>query len=166
MRDQSNLINAFIPLHEKKWEASLFSDKAIKSSVEYHLETLARALSGRTQLIIRMAEKDRPFEQVNHIQSDDGNWIVKTEKYKWMCKIDEFRVYGINKIQLWLNVIDFWAGRTIKFPCGGASTRSRYEGRAIEALEAAKYWIGKQHDFRGEDPPVELIERALKELGV
>lgn len=166
MRDQSNLINEFIPLHEKKWEASLFSDKAIKSSVEYHLEILARTLSGRTELIIRMAEKDHPFEQINHIQSDNGDWIVKTEKYKWMCNIGEFRVYGINKIQLWLNVIDFWAGRTTKFPCGGASMRVKDEVRAIEALEAVKYWIGKQHDFRGEDPPMELIDMALKELGL
>ena len=36
------------------------------------------------------------------------------------ARMMEFIFYGNTKIEVWLNIIDFWAGKVTMFPCGGA----------------------------------------------
>lgn len=121
MRNQSNLLNSFLPEHEKEWDARLFIDDAIKTKVEYDLESIARALSGNAK--IRLEYKpthDSFFEHTEHIEADDKSWIKVTKKYKIEARMMEYVFYGNTKTDIWLRVIDFWAGKKTIFPCGGA----------------------------------------------
>lgn len=121
MRNQNEMIDCFMPKHEKEWESRLFIDKAIKDSTEYHLEAIARALTGKYKIRLSCAEKDNPFIKTEHIQGDDEKWIVKTKKYLWEAKFDSYIIYGRNRIDIWLKIISFWAAKESIFPCGAAS---------------------------------------------
>ena len=134
MRNQIDLINNFMPIYEKEWESQLFIDKAIKDKAEYHLESIARALSGIYQLEISRSE-NKPFKVTEHIRSDDGEFIEKTERYEWAVKFDAYTLYGKNKLQIWLKIIDFWAGNCMIKPCGGASLPNKNIERKKEANE-------------------------------
>lgn len=81
MRNEIDLLNSFEPIHEKEYEARLFIDKAIKNSTEFHLEAIARALSGNYELKTSKAN-GKPFEKTEHINSDDGQYWVHNEKMK------------------------------------------------------------------------------------
>lgn len=121
MRNQKEMSDSFIPLQEKEWEARVFIDEAIKNKTDYTLETIARALSGKCNINFTYAEKDKPFEYTEHIEGDDKKWITKTSKYGIQARMRQFIFYGNTKTDLWLKIIDFWAGKTTVFPCGGAS---------------------------------------------
>lgn len=121
MRNEKEMLDSFIPLHEKEWEARLFIDEAIKNKTDYTLETIARALSGKSNIKFAYAKKDKPFEHTEHIEGDDKKWITKTSKYGIQAKMRPFVFYGNTKTDLWLKIIDFWAGKTTVFSCGGAS---------------------------------------------
>lgn len=121
MRKLNDLGNCFIPKHEKEWEARLFIDSAIKGSVEYQLEAIARALSGRHEIRFTPADESNPFINKEDIQGDDGKWVSKTSEYQIEARMDSFIFYGKNKIQIWTKIIDFWAGKESIFPCGSAS---------------------------------------------
>lgn len=121
MRNEKNMLDAFMPLHEKEWESRLFIDEAIKNKTEYHLETIARALSGKHTIKFSHADKNKPFKHVKHIESDSKGYVTKTKNYKIEARMNGFVFYGNNKIEVWLKVIDFWAGRKKIWPCGGAS---------------------------------------------
>lgn len=121
MRNEKTMLNTFMPINEKEWEARLFIDEAIKNKAEYTLEAVARALSGKSKIKFAYAEKEKPFEHRDHISGDEGKWITKTEKFAIEAKMDEFVFYGNTEMQLWLKIIDFWAGKVTVFPCGGAS---------------------------------------------
>lgn len=120
MRSENKILNTFMPISEKEWEARLFIDEAIKNKVEYTLEALARALSGKSKIKFTYAEKAKPFENTENIQGDDGKWVTKTQKFAIEIKMDEFVFYGNTETQLWLKIIDFWAGKVTVWPCGGA----------------------------------------------
>lgn len=119
MRNEIDLLNSFEPIHEKEYEARLFIDKAIKNSTEFHLEAIARALSGNYELKTSKAN-GKPFEKTEHINSDDGDWVKKTEKFEWEIRFGSYVLFGKNKIDLWLKVIEFWGAKESIFPCGGA----------------------------------------------
>lgn len=121
MRNEKKLLDSFMPLHEKEWESRVFIDEAIKSKSEYTLEAVARALSGLYNIELSYAEKDSPFKYTEHIESDSGQWLTKTKNYGIRAKMREYYFYGNIKIDIWLKVIDFWAGKVSIFPCGGAS---------------------------------------------
>lgn len=121
MRNQNQMLDSFMPLHEKEWEARLFIDEAIKSKTEYTLEAIARALSGTNNINFSYSEKDKPFEHMEHIKGDDEKWITKTNKFKIEARMREFIFRGNTKTDIWLKIIDFWAGNVTVFPCGGAS---------------------------------------------
>jgi hypothetical protein len=59
MRSEKQMLDSFMPLHEKEWEARLFIDEAIKNKTEYTLEAIARALSGKSNIKFVYAEKDK-----------------------------------------------------------------------------------------------------------
>lgn len=121
MRNEKEMLDSFIPLHEKEWEARVFIDEAIKNKTDYTLETIARALSGKSNIKFAYAKKDKPFEHTQHIEGDDKKWITKTNKYGIQARMREFIFYGNTKTDLWLKIIDFWTGNITVFPCGGAS---------------------------------------------
>lgn len=121
MRKQNQMLSAFMPRHEKEWEARLFIDEAIKSKVEYHLEAIAKALSGKDEIKLDYTTEDKPFIHTDHIEGDDGKWTTKSKKYRIEARMREFVFHGNKEIEIWLKVIDFWAGREVCFPCGGAS---------------------------------------------
>ena len=121
MRKLNDLGNSFIPKHEKEWEARLFIDSAIKGSVEYQLEAIARALSGRHEIRINTTVDSHLFLNKEDIQGDDGKWISKTSKYPIEARMDAFVFYGKNETQIWVKIIDFWAGNESIYPCGAAS---------------------------------------------
>ena len=122
MRNEKEMLNSFMPLHEKEWEARLFIDSAIKNKSEYTLEAIARALSGKKKLSLRYCEDKKPFEFTEHLQGDgEGNvWIKQTRQYRIQMKMEEYCFFGNNMIEIWLKIIDFWAGKVSIFPCGGA----------------------------------------------
>lgn len=121
MRKQIQLINDFVPLHEKEWEAMLLIDEAIKSKVEYALETLARTLSGANVISLSFAQEPLPFERIEHIETDKKEWVEKTTEHLIEAKMREFVFYGNNRTEIWLRIIDFWAGKQAIWPCGGAN---------------------------------------------
>lgn len=121
MRNTKQMLNSFMPKHEKEWEAKLIIDEAIKSNAEYKLEAIARALSGKNEVKFSYTNKDKPFEQTEHICGNDEKWIEKTSKYLIEARMREFVFYGNSEIDIWLKVIDFWAGKVTIFPCGGAN---------------------------------------------
>jgi hypothetical protein len=123
MRKQNNLLDSFLPKHEKEWESRLFIDEAIKNSVEFHLETIARALCGKYEIKLKKAH-ERPFERTEHIEGDCKSWIRKTERFEWEASFDCWVIYGKNKTQMWLNIIDFWAGKQTVFPSGATGYRN------------------------------------------
>ena len=81
MRNEKEMLNSFMPLHEKEWEARLFIDEAIKNKAEYLLEATARALCGVHKIRISYAEENKPFSHSEHIEGDDGKWVVKTKEF-------------------------------------------------------------------------------------
>lgn len=123
MRNENMLLNEFVPMHEKEWDARLFIDDAIKTKAEYKLESIARALTGSRLIEFDYANSEQFLENTEHIEGNNGVWIEKTTKYKLRARMKEYHFYGNNKIELWLKIIDFWAGKTSIFPCGGASLR-------------------------------------------
>lgn len=120
MRNEKEMLNSFMPIEEKEWEARLFIDEAIKNKTEYNLEAIARSLSGAYNIEFDYAEKDKPFEYTEHIQGDSKKFITNTNKYRVKAKMREFVFYGNKKVDIWLRIIDFWAGKVTIFPCGGA----------------------------------------------
>jgi hypothetical protein len=125
MRDQNGLLNSFVPQYEKDWDARLYIDEAIKSQAEYHLQTIARALSGKHDIRLNYADKDKPIDRTQHIEGDDGTWIKKTTKHLIEARMDSFVFYGNDITQIWIQVIDFWIGKKMIWPCGGAAYPNR-----------------------------------------
>lgn len=115
------LFTSFIPSLEKEWEAKLFIDEAIKNNVEFHLEAIARALCGSYSIKFEYAERDNYFERTETIKDDNGNYFGRTEKFKIKAYMKEFIFYADNRISIWLQIINFWAGECTIFPCGGAN---------------------------------------------
>ena len=121
MRNEKDMLNAFMPPSEKNFEARLFIDEAIKNKAEYTLEAVARALSGPCAISVSNAKEGSPYKNTEHIKGDDGEWVSVTNQYSMVAKMNEFVFYGNKKTELWLRIIDFWAGREAQWPCGGAS---------------------------------------------
>lgn len=119
MRSTTDLLNSFLPKHEKEWDARLFVDQAIKESTERQLEILARALSGICEIRIKVHQE--PQEQVTYADTDCNTFPKKTIKYTHEAYVDTYVFFGNNKTQLYLQIIDFWAGKVSIFPCAGAS---------------------------------------------
>ena len=116
MRKLTDLLDTFMPLAEKEWSARLFTDEAVKGYTQVHLEVIARALCGKYDISLLKAT-NQPFECTEHIQGDCGKWIEKTEKFEWEASFGKWKVYGKNKTQIWLKIIDFFAGKQSLFPC-------------------------------------------------
>ena len=121
MRKQIQLLNDFVPLHEKEWEAMLLIDEAIKSKAEYALESIARMLSGANEVSLSFAQEMLPFERTEHIETDKKEWVQKTTEHLIEAKMREFVFYGNSRTEIWLQIIDFWAGKQTMWPCGGAN---------------------------------------------
>ena len=119
MRNEMKMLNSFMPLREKEWEARLFIDEAIKNKAEYTLEAVARALAG-VKIEIFYGTQEKPFEYKRHIRGDDDRWIEKTEKYLYQATMRGFVFHANTKIGIWLQVIEFWTEKKVIWPCGGA----------------------------------------------
>lgn len=116
-----NMLNSFMPKHEKEWEARLFIDEAIKNKAEYTLEAVARALSGKHRIEVAYGTKEKPFERKYHIKGDDDKWIEQTKKYLFEAKMREFVVHANTLTGIWLAIIKFWTEDKTIWPCGGAA---------------------------------------------
>ena len=123
MRTQVELLSQILSPEEKEWEARLFVDEAIKSSVEFELQKIAKALSGGCYFLIE--ESDVGFEDMCYIKGDDKNYHKVTERRKFCISMKTsdsgWIFYADNRIGLWLKVIDFWAGKQTIFPCASTS---------------------------------------------
>lgn len=120
MRDMKYMFRDFVPLNEIEWQSRKFIDGAIKSKIELQLEVIARALSGSQKIKIRYSD-DPMFKRIDHIKADNGKWFEVTKNYKWEVSFGRHSLCGINKIDMWLKVIEFWAANERLYPCGGAS---------------------------------------------
>lgn len=118
MREQKRLLDSFLPKHESEWDARLFIDSSIKQNVEFHLEILAKALSGINE--IKYTFHQEPHSHIIYQETDKGTFPEYTLKYLCEAKVSSYCFFGKNKIQLLTQIIDFWAGKESVFPCGGA----------------------------------------------
>lgn len=120
MRNEQKMINSFMPIHEKEYEARLFIDEAIKGKVEYQLQAMARALSGNNKIRLRYSNNEEQVESIEQVKGDCGTYVRVSKKWAIEARLREFAFYGNNEIQIWLEIINFWAGKTTIFPCGGS----------------------------------------------
>lgn len=122
MRNQQNMINTFMPMHEKEWESRLFIDEAIKGKAEYHLEAIARALAGKNEIRFDVASKEKPHIVPNQIKTDSGRYVTVTNKYLYSVSVmNAFHVYANSMTEVWIEIIKGYAGASpMVFPCGGA----------------------------------------------
>lgn len=119
MRNQQEMINSFMPTHEKEWEARLLVDKAIKGQSEYQLEAIARALSGKNEIKF---EYEAPLNKPTfHVCGDDGTWIKETKQFKISAKMGSYCFYANTKAGIWLEIIKFWIEKESVFPCGAVT---------------------------------------------
>lgn len=109
-----------MPEHEKEYEARLMIDEAIKEKTEYHLEAIARMLSGKNKIRWHYA-KEEPIEHVESFEDVNGNWFQVKHKHAIEARMREFVFYGNSRTEIFLKIIDFWAGKKTIFPCGGSS---------------------------------------------
>lgn len=133
MRNEKQLLDSFTPEHEKEWDARLFIDSAVKNKVEFTLEVLARALSGKYEIKWNYSQ-GKDFSQVEHIETDNKKWVTVTKHFKIEARMSSYIFYGNSKTDIYLKIIDFWAGKQGIFPCGAASLPNR----EFEVKEKAK----------------------------
>lgn len=118
MRDLKQMVNSFVPGHEKTYEAQMFVDTAIKSSVEYSLECCARALSGGYAILLEKSDVGG-YTWTEHIKTDSDGWVEVTKKYQYMAKMEEYSFFADSTAEIWLNIIEFWMKPKV-YPCGGS----------------------------------------------
>lgn len=119
MRNPIDLLNSLSSNTEKKWDARLFIDSAVKQSVGFHLGVIANALCGPYKIRFEKATKVL-FENTEYHRTDGGEYVKVTTEYQYMATFDKWVFYGNNKISVLTKIIDFWAGKETVFPCGAA----------------------------------------------
>lgn len=119
MRDLKKIYDNSVSESEKEWDAVMFVDKAIKTSVEIELEILARVLCGREKFEIIEATKEEDLFVRTHAQVDGlGGVATIVTKHKMLCKMRFVKFWGDNKAQIYTQIIDFYmSGRN---PCSSA----------------------------------------------
>jgi len=126
MRDLKTAFDAIANTNEKLWDSRLFIDKALKNETEHTLGIIAKALAGRYKIVFN--SQDAPYEKTEDICGDNSAWVKVTTKHKLMVNMrDEdsgYVFYGNNKIEIFVQIINFWAGRCSIFPCAGAQIKT------------------------------------------
>lgn len=125
MRNLKTTYDALVPKHEKEWDAKLLIDSALKNDVEHKLQIMAHALSGKYKISFEKSpHKDKLHKNEVHTSGDCGSFVKTTTKHKLLAKLQSedsgYVFYGNNNTQIYLQIIDFWAGKCSVFPCGGA----------------------------------------------